>query len=63
MVKQSFSTGNRLIHGKTYGKSGLSGQMTDAEEPHDAWMKLSPVITNVCISLLVMVFFAIRFHL
>jgi hypothetical protein len=63
MVKQSFSTGNRSIHGRTYGTSGSSGHMTDTEEPNDARMKLSPVITNVCISLLIMAFFAIKFHL
>jgi hypothetical protein len=63
MVKESFNTETRPIYGRTYGTTRSSGQTTDAEEPHDARMKLSPVITNIGISLLVMVLFAIAFHI
>ncbi|MEI7433720.1 MAG: hypothetical protein WCJ93_05655 [Methanomicrobiales archaeon] len=40
-----------------------SGQMTEGEEPHDAPMKLGPVITNICISLLVVALLAVCFRI
>jgi hypothetical protein len=44
--------------------TGLSsGRMTEVDEPHDAPMKLGPVITNICISLLVMALLAVCFRI
>jgi len=42
---------------------GISSErMTGEEEPHDAPMKLNPVITNICISLLVVALLTVCFH-
>jgi hypothetical protein len=62
MVQEALNTGKRPIIQRKYETGILSEQMMDAGEPHDAPMKLSPIITNICISLLVMALLAIGFH-
>jgi hypothetical protein len=63
MVQETLNTGKRSVM-KVKHETGLSsGQIMGIEEPHDAPMKLGPVITNICISLLVMALLAVCFHI
>ncbi len=63
MVQVTFNTKKRSIMHRKQETGIPFEQMTDGEEPQDAQMKLSPVITNICISLLVVALLAVSFRL
>jgi len=50
------------MYGERHETSGQFEQVADAGEPHVTRMKISPLIINMGISLLVMAFFAICLH-
>ncbi len=62
MFQTSFNKGNRSNVDSWQKPENPTEHVTDAGEPHNARMKLSPVITNIVISLLVMAFFATCLH-
>ncbi len=62
MVQKALDTGKRSIMHRKYEMGISSERMTGEEELHDAPMKLNPVITNICISLLVVALLTVCFH-
>ncbi|MCX6698774.1 MAG: hypothetical protein NTV68_02420 [Methanomicrobiales archaeon] len=63
MIQKPFNTGNRTIIPKNCGPDIAFENKPDTEELRETPMKLRPVITNICISLLVMAIFAVCFRL
>jgi hypothetical protein len=62
MVSQSFNTGKKSIDRRKYGPDRFYEEVEDAGEPHTTLMNPGPVITNLCISLLVMALFIACFR-
>ena len=62
MVNQSSNTGKKSIDRRKYGPERFYEEVKDAGEPHATMVKPGPVITNLCISLLVMALFVACFH-
>ena len=61
MVNES-NTEKKSIVSRKNGPGRSYLPVTDAEEPHTTQVKPGPVITNLCISLLVMALFVACFH-
>lgn len=61
MVNES-NTGKKSIVRRQHGPARSYGPVTGAEDPHTPLVKTGPVITNLCISLLVMALFVACFH-
>ena len=62
MVSQSFNTGKMSIDHRKYGQEMLYEEEKDAGEPRTSLLDPGPVITNLCISLLVMALLAACFR-
>jgi hypothetical protein len=63
MVQENLNTGNRSVMNRNHETGISSVQMTEIDEPLEAPMKLGPVITNICISLLVVALLSVCFHI
>lgn len=61
MVNES-NTEKKSIVRRKHGPVRSYEPVMDAEEPHTTREKTGPVITNLCISLLVMALFVACFH-
>ncbi|MCU0630000.1 MAG: hypothetical protein MUF37_02460 [Methanoregulaceae archaeon] len=62
MVSQSFNAGKKSIRRSTYEPDRVYEQVMDVGEPHTSLIKTGAVITNLCISLVVMALFAACSH-
>jgi hypothetical protein len=62
MIQETYNQGNRFTIRRKQGTALLYQQMTDTEEVDKAPMNFSPVLTNICISLLVMTLLAVCFR-
>lgn len=63
MTIETFNTGKRSPIRKKSGSDILFEEKADTDELRNAPTKLRPVITNMCISLLVMATFVVCFHI
>ncbi len=54
MVQESFNTGERSTISRKKGTALSYQQMRGREEPDETPMDVGPVLTNICISLLIM---------
>jgi len=63
MSNDAFNTAKKSIVQRNYGSDIASVPTEDTGKPRVNGMKLSPVITNLCISLLVMALLAVCFRL
>jgi hypothetical protein len=62
MAQEAFNTGKRSLIRRKNGTGTASGQMTHAGEQHDALMNPGTVLTNIGVSLLVMMLLAVCFR-
>ncbi|GEM_PF-2435626 len=63
MTQETLNEGNRSDIRKKYRLNIPYQQKREGGEQHDDQTKLSPVLTNICVSLLVMALFAVCFHI
>jgi hypothetical protein len=63
MANDAFNTAKKSMVQRNYGSDIASGPLEDTERPRKTGMIVSPVITNLCISLLVMALLAVCFPL
>jgi hypothetical protein len=63
MANQAFNTAKKSILQRNYGSDIASRPIEDTERPRKTGMKISPVITNLCILLMVMALLAVCFRL
>jgi hypothetical protein len=63
MANQAFNTAKKSIVRRNYRADTASAPVADTENPRKNGMKISPVLTNLCISLMVMALLAVCFRL